>query len=181
MPPMVVAGLPWSDAEYAADKLRTWGFDITPSQLIPAELDAFVDSGGLLVWIQADTAARLKICGRGRRQPRFTEAELRLARNAMFEDWRRMVLDDEPHPGYALKLAHIILHHEGDRRRLIGLLGQMRRWLEDKPVFTPRQTQSRPVRLFEAGIGERQWEVRQFGCRRPPPHTFSLPGPVRGR
>jgi hypothetical protein len=181
VPPIVVAGLPWSDAEYAADKLRTWGFDITPSRLVPAELDAFCDGGGLLVWIQADTAARLRICRRGRRKPRFTEAELRVARDGMFEDWRRMVLDDQPHPGYALKLAHIIICHDGDRRLLLASLRQMRRWLEDKPVFTPRQTHTRPVRPYEAVIGERYWEVRQFGCRPPPPQGFTLAGRQPGQ
>jgi hypothetical protein len=181
MPPIVVAGLPWSDAEYAADKLHSWGFDIESSKLIPAELDAFVERGGLLVWIQADTAARLRISARDRRVPHETEAELRVVRNAMFEDWRTMTLDSEPHPGYALKLAHIIICHDGDRRRLLPLLREMQRWLATRPSFTPRHTQPHRRASEQLAIGVRQWEMRQFGCRVPKPDAHQYTGQDPGR
>jgi hypothetical protein len=92
----------------------------------------------------------------------------------MFNDWRLMFLDEQPHPGYALKLAHINVVHNGDRRRLrknVRLAGE---FIGQKPVFTPRQTW--PVPQLRKGlpvIGQAEYEWKQFGLGIPKAQPYT--------
>ncbi len=173
MPPVMVAGLPWSDVAYAGRVLRELGLDITRTTVIPAELDGFVARDGVLVWILADTKARLAVASRWRQHPRISKERLQVERDAMFEDWRTMVLDERPHLGYAFRLAHIVVHHDGDQRQLLKWLESLAQDLRDGLSFTPRQTKTITPGIYDLGVGEQRWEVRNYGHPLPQRQPYS--------
>jgi hypothetical protein len=181
VPPLMVTGLSCSDVSRARQTLRRRGFETVKTSLVPAQLDAFVVRGGLLVWVLADTATRVRIASQRRKSPLTPEqAELlgqwlHKQRQAMFEtDWLTIKLSNRAHPGYFFRLAHIVVWHDGDRSRLTRLLSRLEQDVADGLAFTPRQTRTVESQSGPSPeVGQTLWEMKCYGHPTPEQHPYS--------
>jgi hypothetical protein len=181
VPPLMVAGLPWSDVRWARQALRRLDLKVAATTLIPSRIDAFVAGSGLLVWVLADTATRLRNVEQRRgvsltiEQTRLLGQKLHKQRQAMFEaDWVTIKLDNRAHPGYFFKLAHVVVWNMGDRLGLSELLTQLAQDLAEGLVFAPRQTRTMGHQSAAPVLaGQTHWEMKCYGHPAPEHHPYS--------